>query len=181
MTIHIIGTGETAKKWDGSGPSIGVNDCAKWGYPVNYLLLLNQPHQFQSSRLETIISTKAGQVYTNVPSSWEKYFQHVNQVYFRSWSSGSKVSKNTLYHSKTSPFVGISLAYSWGFNKIVLWGVDFVNHHRYGKDQSGHVQEMMRYMSFIKALKDQVKVFIGSKGTAFDDHLPVWSKELLSV
>lgn len=179
MTIHIIASGETAGKWDGIGPSIGVNDAWKWGYPTDYLILLNIPGQFQPSRLEVIKSSKPRKLYTNVPASWKNHFDHIETITpLRRWSAGEPVKQSIIYHSKTSPFVAISLAYSWGFNQVVLWGVDMVTHQRYGHGQSGHVQEMMKYQTYIKALKDKgVRVVIGSRGTAFDNILPVWDKE----
>jgi hypothetical protein len=182
MTIHIIATGETASKWDGIGPSIGCNDAAKWGHPLDYLLLLNSPNQFEYSRAQTIIKTKVNKVYTNMPSIWEKYFNNCNRVMLRKWVTGEKLSKNYTYHSGTSPFVAISMAYSWGFNKIVLWGVDLVNHQRYGVGTAKHYQEVDKFRTFIKALRDvDVKVSVGSKGTALDSFTPVWEKETLSV
>lgn len=178
MTIHLIACGETGSKWDGQGPSIGVNDCFKWGHHPDYLVLLNNPSQFQSSRLEVIKETKPRKVLTNAPSAWEPYFQHVQQIPLRRWSSSEKLDKGHIFHSMTSPFVGISLAHNWGFTKIILWGVDFTNHHKYGKHCSAHVGEMLKYVSFFKSLESVgTKVLLGSPGTALDHHLQVWNKE----
>jgi hypothetical protein len=182
MTYHIIASGDTGANWDGTGPSIGVNDSWKWGHSTDFLVLLNSPGQFQSSRLETIRNSKPMKVYTNLPSQWSSYFDMVEQVYLRRWTSGEAFRKGTIYHSNTSPFVAISLAANFGAENIVLWGVDMVTHHRYGKQGSGHVQEMMKYQSFIAALyRASVRVFIGSKGTAFDNILPVYTKYNLEV
>jgi hypothetical protein len=179
VPIHIIACGDTGKHWDGSGPSIGVNDCEKWGHKVDYLILLNSPGQFQASRLETIKASKPHKVYTNMPSQWSAYFDQVNLIApLRRWGKGEPIRNGVYYHSNTSPFVALSMAYSWQFKQIVLWGVDLVTHHRYGKDGSGHVQEMMKFQSYFHALKSHgVEVFIGAKGTAFDNILPVWEKE----
>jgi hypothetical protein len=179
MTMHIIACGDTGEKWDGQGPSIGVNDAWRWGHPTDYLILLNSPHQFQSSRLETIKASKPKKVYTNLPSQWSPYFDQVNQISpLRRWSSGEPVKKSIYYHSNTSPFVALSLAFTWGFTEAVMWGVDMITHQRYGKQGSGHVQEMLKYQSYINALKNHgMTVFIGSKGTAFDNILQVWEKE----
>lgn len=182
MTIHVVASGETGSKWDGIGPSIGCNDAAKWGHKLDFLLLLNGPNQFQYSRLETIIKSTPKKVYTNMPSVWEKYFPNCNRVFLRRWSAGDKLNPNYTYHSGTSPFVAISLAYSWGFNKIVLWGVDLVNHERFGIGKTKHFQELQKFRTFAQALKEKdVKVFIGSRGTAMDSFLPVWDKESVNV
>jgi len=183
MTIHLIGSGETGSKWPGIGPSIGCNDASKWGHPIDYLLLLNGPGQFQESRRQVIISTQPKKVYTNQPHHWKKHFENVNEITpLRRWSTGSPVKKGIYYHSSTSPFVGLSLAYNWGFNNVVMWGVDLVNHHRFGRGQKAHIQEMLKFDSYIKALQGQgMKVFIGSRGTSFDNILTVWDKELLNT
>jgi hypothetical protein len=182
MTIHIIGSGETGSKWSGIGPSIGCNDSFKWGHPIDFLLLLNRPSQFQESRREVILSTKPKKVYTNMPYVWEKYFKDVHELSpLRRWSSGSPVKKGIYYHSSTSPFVGLSMAYNFGFNNVVMWGVDLITHQKYGRGQDGHIREMLKFNSFIKAIQAQgMKVYIGSKGTAFDSILPVWDKQLIN-
>lgn len=183
MTIHIIASGDTGAKWPGTGPSIGVNDAWKWEHPTDYLVLLNLPSQFQQSRLEVIKNSQPKKVFTNTPSPWDKYFENTHMISpLRRWSKGEPVKKSIIYHSNTSPFVAISLAYSWGFNKIVLWGVDMVTHHRYGKGQAAHVQEMLKYQSYLQAIKlHGVDVFLGSKGTAFDHILPVWNRHKVTV
>lgn len=182
MTIHIVASGETGSKWAGEGPSIGCNDAGKWGHNLDYLVLLNLPSQFQSSRFEVIKETKPRKVLTNTPGAWGKYFDHVHQIPLLKWSDTTKLKSNVTYHSNTSPFVAISLAHQWGFKKIVLWGVDFITHHRYGKEGTGHVREMLKYMSFIKALNSAgTQVYLGSLGTAFDRHLQVWNKEKVAI
>jgi hypothetical protein len=182
MTIHIIGTGDTAEKWNGIGPSIGVNDAYKFGHPLSFLILVNTPNQFQHSRLEIIKKTVCKEVYTNSPTLWSKFFGNIHELYTRKWSGGDKLSRNYIYHSRTSPFVGLSLAHSWGFNNLVMWGVDMMTHHKFGKGTSGHFQEVKQYLSFIHTLKQHgTKVSIGCRGTVFDDHLPVWDKEKVSV
>lgn len=182
MTIHVISCGESGAKWHGQGPSIGVNDCAKWGYPIDYLVLLNLPSQFQYSRFETIKETKPRKVLTNTPNAWAKYFENVQQIPLSKWSSTTKLMNSVTYHSNTSPFVAISLAHQWGFKKIVLWGVDFITHPRYGKQGTGHVREMIKYVSFIKALNSSgTNVYLGSLGTALDNHLQVWNSEKVAI
>src|SRR5690606_21079836 len=113
-TIHIIACGDTGAHWDGSGPSIGVNDCWKWGNPVDFLVLLNTPGQFQPSRLEVIKASKPKKLFTNLPSQWSPYFDTIEQIGLRRWSSGDPFKRGTLYHASTSPMVAISLAAMWG-------------------------------------------------------------------
>lgn len=176
--LHIIATGESATNWKGEGPSIGVNDAAKWGYELDYLVIVNFPNQFQQSRLQTILGTNVKKVYSSTPFSfsWQRHFHNVEEINTRRYSKGEKLSQNYIYHSETSPFVAMSLGYSQGFTKLVLWGVDMINHHRYGKQSPAHFNEVMMYRSFIQALSLQgVQTYIGSKGTIFDNQLPVWN------
>jgi len=179
MTIHVVASGSSASHWKGQSPSIAVNDAAKWGYPVDYLILVNTPSQFQFSRLEDIKATQCKKVYTNSPFAWKQYFgDKVHQLYMNRWSPSDGVKKNKIYHSSTSPFVAISLAYSWDFTKIILWGVDFMNHPSYGKGTSKHTAEMLRYQAFFKALeKEGVKVYLGATGSVFENIIPIWNPE----
>lgn len=179
MTIHIIGLGETAKHWDGSGPSIGCNDAAMWGHELNYLVLLNTPNQFAPERMEYIKNTKA-KVYADHPNQWNKYFDNVHEFNSRQWSPSNKlekISKNYLYHSKTSPFAAISLAYSWGFTNIILWGVDFKDHKIYKPGNDSFLNEFTAYKTFWQALqKAGVNLYLGHEGSNLN-FLPIWQAQ----
>lgn len=182
MIIHILGLGESAKNYKGQSPCIGVNDCKRLGFEPDYLLLLNTPMQFAKDRFEVIKATKPKEIHTNSPNLWNKVFTdiQVNGFNSRSWSHSNrlqKISSNYLYHSKTSPFAAISLAYNIGYYDIVLWGVDFVNHRAYspGKDMFAH--EINNYKSFCMSLNEVgVKVYLGSEESNLY-FLPVWQSE----
>ena len=177
MTYHCIACGESASHWSGQGPSIGVNDCSKWGYMVDYLVLLNTPSQFQSSRLKDILKTKIGEEVLTTTQSWMNHFDSVRQIMVRKWSPSTKLSKWYIYHSKTSPLVAMSLAYNMGATEIVLWGVDFKTHHRYREGQQYFLGEMRQYQTFIQALeKVGVKVYLGAEGSALGKIVPIWTK-----
>lgn len=181
MRINILGLGDSAKHYKGQGPLIGVNDAKRWGFEPEYLLLLNTPVQFTKDRLEIIKNTRVKtRIFSNSPDKWKKVFREDVQLFnSRSWSHSNrlqKISKNYLYHSKTSPFAAISLAYSFGYDEIVLWGVDFVNHRAYspGKDMFRH--EIDNYKSFCMSLNEVgVKVYLGSEESNLY-FLPVWQK-----
>lgn len=180
MTINIVALGETAKHWDGSGPSIGVNDASRWGHDLNYLVLLNGPAQFTPERLEHIKNTNCSKVYADWPTHWEKHFPgKVHEFNSRQWSPSNrleKLSKNYLYHSKTSPFGAISLAYSWGFTEIILWGVDFKDHKHYRPGDDRFINEFTAYKTFCLALqKVGVNVYLGHEGSNLN-FLPIWQK-----
>lgn len=188
MTFHCVASGETGAKWSGQGPSVGCNDVAKWGYPVDYLVLLNTPSQFQHSRLDDIKKTRFETLYTTIPSVWRNcYCNHftqaliivvktkIEELFIRKWSPSTKLSKNYVYHSKTSPLVAMSLAYNMGATEIVLWGVDFKTHHRYREGQQYFFGEMRQYQTFIQALeKAGVKVYLGAEGSTLQNIVPIW-------
>jgi len=180
MTIHIIGLGSSAQHWNGEGPSIGVNDSNRWGHNLNYLLLLNSPNQFEANRFEIIRNTQVQKVYTCYPNQW-KAVMSVPVVEFvsRQWAHSNrlqKISTNYLYHSKTSPFAAISLAFSWGFKNIVLWGVDMVDHQTYKPGNGFFQNEYTSYKTFCQSLKEKgCEVFLGCEGSNLK-FLPVWQK-----
>jgi len=184
MTMNIIALGESAKHWDGSGPSIGVNDAGMWGHPLNYLLILNTPNQFNPERLEHIKNTKCDKLYTDHASQWEKYIPagvHVHGFNSRQWSPSNKlekISKNYLYHSKTSTFAAISLAFSWGFTNIILWGVDFKDHKIYKPGNDSFINEFTAYKTFWQALqKAGVNLYLGHEGSNLN-FLPIWQQQI---
>lgn len=179
MKIHIIGCGDSAKHWKGESPSIGVNDCFKFGYNPTYLVILNSPNQFTPDRLQIIKNTKPHKVYTDNPISWGRVITDIPIHHFnsRQWSNSNrlqKLSKNYLYHSKTSPFAAISLAYSWGFTEIVLWGVDMVDHKTYKPGNGAYINEHASFKSFTMSLKEHgCNVYLGKEGSNLN-FLPVY-------
>lgn len=150
-TINIIGCGESAKLWDGTGLSIGVNDCEKH-LPVDFLVIVNAPQLFRSEpdRMEVMKKTKA-RVITNMPEEWGRYFQKVHEIKdheFRRWSGSFKNGNSTTYFAETSPFVAMSVAYNMGASEIRLYGVDFNSHKMFKPGIPGLDAEVQRYLSF---------------------------------
>lgn len=180
MLYNIIGCGETAAFWDGSGMSIGVNDCEKTGRNVAALLVINAPGNFHGERLETIKASKA-KIYTDTTCGhlWKKHFPQPIVLNLHSWAGGfSEKRKDRVYHSKTSPFVAISLAYVMGAKELVLWGVDFQNHHKYSPGKRDFNNEVHNYLSLTAALKRKgCKVYMGHKDSFLSQFLPVYNKQ----
>jgi hypothetical protein len=174
-TINIIGCGETASLWDGTGDSIGVNDCEKTGKPVQKLILINWPERFFGERLPVILATKA-KVYTDdiCDDSWKKYFPDLGVLPMRFYHNGP-ITPGRIYHAKTSPIVAMSLAAALGATQLILWGVDFKTHHRYKPGGTpSFTHEMKRYVDFANELKrNGCRVFLGSKESFLSNHLPV--------
>lgn len=175
MTWNIIGCGESAAQWDGHGLSIGVNDCEKAGHRVGALILVNQPEEFRGERMETIVQTGAQKIYCHDEAVywWKKIFPHVTVMEpFKRWGGQFRTDKQTIYHSDTSPFIAMSLAFRLGARELVLWGVDFQTHHIYQPGKIHHRGEIERYQKMAFQMKMAgCPVYLGAKGSALN--LPV--------
>jgi hypothetical protein len=89
------------------------------------------------------------------------YCQHHNYKHIGTWHRWKgRFIDGSLYYSVTSPFIAISMAHNLGFDKIVLWGVDFVDHSTVRG--SSLKSELRQYDSFCKELAKQgTNVYLG--------------------
>lgn len=175
--LSVIGCGESGALWDGTGPSLGVNDCEKFGKPVDFLLLLNHRHKFADHRLQYIEGARPKMAYSHI-AKWGQVFTNFTQIETRIWP-GLEIKPNVIYHSKTSPFCAISLGHVMGFKEIVLYGVDFKSHHSYSPGRPHFEQEKIRYETFVQWLEEAgTKVYTIKKGNL---NLPVWTYSKVSA
>lgn len=176
MIWNIIGCGESAQHWQGHGLSIGVNDCEKIGHRVGTLVLANFPEEFKGERLETIVRTSAAKIYswdTGMPA-WKKIFgERLHELQpLRRWHGVFAKDKPYIYHSDTSPFIAMTLAFRLGASELVLWGVDFQTHHIYKPGNVNHASEVERYQKLAFQMKQAgCPVYLGVKGSVLQ--LPV--------
>jgi len=155
--INIIGCGPSAELWDGKGESLGVNDCEKTGKKVERLLVVDFPLKFEHDRFN-MIRCSGAEFYSQL-TAWMKYKDKFNLIDFRRWKGYLEPGK--VNFSLTSSFVAISLAWSWGYQEIILWGVDMNNAKPY------HDEEVSNIKSLCACLwKDGCKVWLGAKGSA---------------
>lgn len=170
MVASVIGCGQTATNWDGSGYSIGVNDVWRFGLITDRLIVVNSLTKWPDRRSIVLRSTPKDGLYSQISSfSHHPNYKHIGPM--QRWRS--KLLPGTLYHSSTSPFIGVSMAHNMGFKEIVLYGVDFISHPNV-KDNS-LVNEMRYYETFSKALlKEGTKVYLGSEVGALKEILPIW-------
>jgi hypothetical protein len=159
-TINIIGCGPSAEHWDGKGESLGVNDCEKTGKKVQKLLVVDFPLKFEQERFNIIQRSEA--IFYSQLTAWMKYkptFDMKNVIHFSRWRG--RLESGKVNCSLTSPFVAISLAWSLGYQEIILWGVDMNNGKPY------HDEEVSNIKSLCACLwKDGCKVLVGAKGGA---------------
>lgn len=181
MTTAIIACGSSAQHWGKQqfDLSIGVNDCYKHGYQPDQLVIVNFPSKFDKQRMDTILKTRPKKVFTHTVQ-WKKHFSNVELLHLSPFTG--YVRDNMIYSSKTSPMVAISLALKQGAREIVLFGVDFKNHKAYSDSNKNGVHEIATYLKFFKRIEEKgVKISLGAKETAFDNHLPLYEKERVQV
>lgn len=176
MIINVIGCGETASAWDGQGSAIGVNDCEKIGKPVHDLVVINDPVEFTQARLQIITASKANIITDDLCfHSWRKHLNNVRMIHLFRYSGEVTLKPSRLYHAATSPFVAMSLAFSYGAKEIILWGVDMNTHHKFNPSQNANfIREVNKYVSFSGALRRSgCQVFVGHGGSFLSRYLPV--------
>lgn len=188
MKAAILGLGESLEHFDGEGVTFGVNEICKYVPNIDYLLLMNPPNRHTLEEVQIIRESKPKNVVTYYPHAWLKYwmephalnslkgslkykevfFQNGRKIRLSPWRGAGNFEKDRIYHSITSPFVGISLAAFLGFKEIVLWGVDFRTHGSYPVGSDGHEMEVKRYKELSEALAARgVTVSHGVKNFSF--------------
>lgn len=170
MICSVIGCGQTVTLWDGSGYSIGVNDCWKYNITTDRLIVVNSLTKWQDRRSIVLRSRPKDGLYSQIASfNHHPNYKHIGPM--QRWRSTFK--PGTLYHCSTSPFIALSMAHNIGFKEIVLWGVDLVDHPNVKGNSLK--KEVMYFESFTKALgKQGTKVYLGTDFGALKDILPVY-------
>lgn len=176
-TYSIIGCGQTAKDWIPRGHSIGVNDAWKWGKPTDSLLCCNRPTNFNQDRLRVITGSKPKTFYSH-KAYWSYAFPEYEKLNIVCWYG--TLYRPQVYFANTSPFIAMSLAFHLGAKEIILWGVDLKDHNIWHEDNPETKKEVGRYMELIREMELQgCKVYLGAKGTAFDELIPIWIEDHL--
>lgn len=171
MTVNIIACGDSAKYWDGSGFSIGVNDAAKWGHKLNCLLVANHPQKFPQDRLE-IIKRSQPEKFISQIESWKTYFPNMERIKLRSWDG--HFYKETFFHTDTSPTIAMDYARKLGATEIILWGVDLVDHKIYNVHNPQSKTELRQIKQITEALRGEgIQVSLGATGSVLSDFLPI--------
>lgn len=170
--MTVIASGQSAERWIRRGTVIGVNDCEKWGKPVDILILVNAPGKFKE-RLNIIKKSKA-KVLTNSVNLWKPHFPNCQKIE-RMISFNKLALDRFIYHSQTSPIIAISYAVKLGAKEIILYGIDFLSHRVWRLGTKSGDREVNVYLRYFKQLQLKgIKLYLGANGTAFDKHLPLW-------
>ena len=163
----VLGCGPSGADWNGDGYCIGVNDCFKFGRHPDRLIVINSNFEFE--RRQIIEATKPKDGLWSHLTYWSRrpdYRPLATQQFRHHYQPG------IIYHSKTSPFVALSMAATLGAAEIVMYGVDFDN-HPIVKDYVLE-EEKNTYLRFIKFLESKnIKVYLGTKSGCFKNSLPI--------
>lgn len=186
MKVSIVGCGDSAKHWfkEPCDMSVGVNDCVKFGHEVDYLVVVNSPLKFfptvknnHQDRIKTIAKSKPKKFYSH-SGNWKQYFPTQELISMRPFNGFYNPGR--VYHTKTSPFVAITLAAKLGATEIIIWGVDMLTHHKFSaqahqRHQGDFTTELGYYQMLFEALeKHGVKCYIGNENTVLKRYLPVY-------
>lgn len=172
MIYTVVATGSSAQDFTPRGHVIGCNDAAKWGKPLDSLVVCNRPQQFSKERYEIIKTTKCDKFYSH-KHGWSKEFPNWTRINLVTWYG--HYQRNQIYSSNSSPIIAITLAAKLGATDIIMWGVDMTTHHLFntGNPQTQKEVDVYRQVNEGLAAVD-IKLWLGSHGTAFDNIIPLW-------
>ncbi len=110
--------------------TIGVNDVGRLFQP-DYLVVLNPRQQFTGDRFRHVEESRAKAIFTQL----DLRLRHPHVVRFRLGKRGGTepVDPNVLHYTRNSPYVALCLAMHMGAKRIGLIGVDFTDHHFFGR------------------------------------------------
>lgn len=110
--------------------TIGVNDVGRLFQP-DYLVVLNPLHQFRADRARYVEESRAGALFTQL----QLPIQHPHIVRFRLGTRGGVSFNNpsVLHYTRNSPYLALCLAVHMGARRVGLIGVDFTDHHFFGR------------------------------------------------
>lgn len=156
MICNVVACGPSGKYWNGKGYSIGVNDCRKWGHEVDILICINSLSKYPD-RKQIVMDSRPREKFLAMGGSWSTHPCYERIAYMNHWRG--KLEKK-LYRSISSPFVAVTLAYSLGYDKIILWGVDMTDHPIIkGQKQRSEVEKFVSLQN--ELLKKGCSMYLG--------------------
>jgi hypothetical protein len=169
MRANIIACGETGRLWDGTGFSIGVNDCWKFGKPTDALVCVNVFLNEPARQKIVSESRPAAGFYSSNTRMWINHPNYIPMLNLKRFEG--KYVKGELYYRHTSTFIAITLAVKLGYTEIVLYGHDLTNHkHVKSRILEGEIKSTLELVKHLEKL--EIKVYIYKPVGAFKDFLP---------
>lgn len=176
-TCYVLGLGKSLSEYKPQENDIcfGVNDI--WQYhKTEYVVCLEKPTVQRSitpEKLQVLKECKPSIFYTN-ESGWEKYHKlRVNKIKL---DRTIRLKPDVVPCSNNSPFVAVALAARHGFNNIVLYGVDFLDHWQLSapKIKSKIINDYQKLNE--ELLKKNITLYVGSQKSILHKILPLWKK-----
>lgn len=172
MRASIIGCGSTGSLWDGQGFSIGVNDCLKFGKPVNAIVCVNIFNK-ELHRQQIVKDTVTTHGFYSSNTRFWTYRPDYKKMDMRQWQG--RYIKDRIYWSHTSTFIAITLAVQLGYAEIVLYGCDLTDHKTVKNNILKH--EVKNTLELVGELeKYGIKVYLYKPFGAFANLLPSITK-----
>lgn len=170
MICHVLGLGESIKDFkEYEGYRIGVNDIYRHTY-CDRVIVVNNFAKLPERKYYIDSCRPLDGLWSHL-SCWQ-FHPEYRKLSFQAWNGVYK--SKTVFSSKSSPFVALTMACSLGFTEIVLWGVD-MNTHKDIKDKT-KVVELNNFATFIAEIEKRgVRVFKGSEVSSLK--ILVWQKK----
>ena len=132
-TILVCGCGESLNLLEHPERfiTIGVNDVERRFTP-DYLVVVNPRSQFSGDRFRFIERSRAKVLFTQLPNLGVTH-PHVVRFRLGRYSGTDDADPNALHYTKNSPYLAVCLAIHMGARRIGLLGVDFTEHHFFGR------------------------------------------------
>ncbi len=113
--------------------TIGVNDVGRKFDPT-YLVVLNPRRQFKDDRFRYVERSRVQVLFTQLDLG----IRHPHIVRFKLGRRGGTdfSDPNVLHYTRNSPYLALCLAVHMGAKRIGLIGVDFTDHHFFGRTGS---------------------------------------------
>lgn len=167
MICHVLGLGKSIHDFkEYEGYRIGVNDIYRYTY-CDRVIVVNSFTKLPERKQYIDTARPLDGLWSHLSS----FKEHPEYRKLEMKPFNGIVRPKTVYFSKSSPFIAMSMAYALGFKEIVLWGVDLVDHPIL-KDKN-KIAEINNFCKFTSEINKQgVQVYKGSKYSQLD--LPIW-------
>lgn len=164
-TAHIVALGPSVKNFKPDGNlTIGCNDCFKY-VPTDYLIVVSI---LDYERQRIVMNSRPKKLLSFMPV-WVSHpnYEFIGQMHPWRQDRPNRLDKRILYHSNNTPFIQCSLAFNLGYKKIVLWGVDFMDHPIL-KDEA--LERTWIDFSQLQSgfLENNASMYLGSSGSVLD-------------
>ena len=132
-TILVCGCGESLAELEDPARfvTIGVNDVGR-RFDPDYLVVVNPRSQFSGDRYRYVEESRAGYLFTQLDNVRARAAQTV-RFKLGTYGGSALTGGDTLDYTQNSPYVAACLAAHMGARRIALIGVDFTQHHFFGK------------------------------------------------